>query len=130
MIGVFLGERASAPAFHARRENRNYINSPGLGFHITADFLKTFAPKKLTRSGNVLDTAESEVVGRAVFGKGRSGNAESGGGREFPEQKLEVVVLKCDVSIEAGYNVVRKMLYSRISRIEAMGLASKVSRLA
>jgi len=129
MIGVFLGEGASTPAFHTRRENSNHINSPTLGLNITIDCLKAPAPKKLTRPGNVLDTAESEVVGRAVFSKGRSGNAKLRIFREFSQQKLEVVGVERDVGIETDDNIVGQMFEARVSGVETIGLASEIPRL-
>src|SRR5690348_2106327 len=102
----FFGKCARLPAFHARRQHRDQIDSAALYWSVTADALETFTAKQLAGARDVLDTDKAIIVAHVPFLERSSGQAQTGVHGKFAQQKFKIPFIEGHIAIQAPDEVI------------------------
>src|SRR5579864_9109196 len=110
--GLF-SKRARVPADHPGGRDCHPVNASGLAGNIAADLLETLAPEDLALSRNI--RLPFEAVGSRIVSvrlpEYRASNAQPPILGELGKEKLEMIGVERDVSIEVADNLVLQLLY-------------------
>src|SRR5437867_4091758 len=121
-----LDECPGLPAFHPCRRHRDPVDSTAFYWQIAADLFETFSPEELARARDVFHGSESEVISGRALGEWRSHYSESLVCGQLREQKVEIVLVEGDISIEVPDDIEILALHPLVACVEALDFAGEV----
>src|SRR5215472_6103841 len=131
MDADLVSKGARLPALHPGAYHCEIIDTAALNCLVPPDLFEAFAAKHLARAGYVFDVHKPIVVNWIwPILEWRPHQTQPLVASHLAEQILEVAGVERNISVEAGYNVMRHLLSPGVARMKGIHLPGKMTLLA